>query len=254
MDIEAVAGMVFTVLFAALIGGFWALRRFVKDTTRPSFRKIEAFTTLPYDVGNAVESGKRLYVTLGSGSIFGPDTASALAGITILDVLAETGTVSDKPAMVTAGDPTTMILAQDTLRRVYRRQNALELYDHDGARLAGITPFSYAGGAMMTYKEEDVATALLLGQFGEELPLIAAAGARQHAQQIVGTGDPRAQALAFVTADHPLIGEDVYAGGAYLVGGQPAHHASLQAQDVLRLLLALILVGGGLLGLVSRLF
>ncbi|MCJ7700108.1 MAG: hypothetical protein MUO62_00870, partial [Anaerolineales bacterium] len=55
--------------------------------------------------------------------------------------------------------------------------------------------------------------------------------------------DIAAQSILYATADEPLIGEELYAGGAYVDAG-PLHTASLRAQDVVRwLLVAVILVG-----------
>ena len=66
-----------------------------------------------------------------------------------------------------------------------------------------------------------------------------------HAPLLAGTQDPTTQAALFAAADHSLIGEDVYAGGAY-IGRDAAHVASLRAQDVMRVALVVIIVLGAL--------
>jgi hypothetical protein len=63
---------------------------------------------------------------------------------------------------------------------------------------------------------------------------------------IAGTDDVQSQALFFATAEHPLIGEEVFATGAYLeVGG--LHPASLRTQDALRWAIIALILGGTLL-------
>ena len=53
----------------------------------------------------------------------------------------------------------------------------------------------------------------------------------------------QSQALLYTTADYPLIGEEVFAGGAYLGLGE-MHEASLRTQDVIRFaIIGLILLG-----------
>jgi hypothetical protein len=47
--------------------------------------------------------------------------------------------------------------------------------------------------------------------------------------------------MLFATADHPLIGEDLFAGTAY-VSGTPAHVGSLRAQDVVRLVIGGVVI------------
>jgi len=50
------------------------------------------------------------------------------------------------------------------------------------------------------------------------------------------TQDVQSQALLYATAENPLIGEDVFAGGAYLNAGL-FHRGSLRAQDLVRVLI-----------------
>jgi hypothetical protein len=64
---------------------------------------------------------------------------------------------------------------------------------------------------------------------------------------LAGSDNPAAQAMLFATTDHPLIGEDLFAGGAYIACA-PAHVGSLQAQDVIRLLIG----GAIILGVIVR--
>ncbi|MFQ5408089.1 MAG: DUF6754 domain-containing protein [Anaerolineales bacterium] len=238
-------GLGFAIVFAALITGMWLLYR--RRAQAPLLREIEGYQELPYRVGYAVEAGQRLHVSLGSGGIGGPDTAASLAGLAVLNRLAGAASISDQPPVVTAGDGAAMILAQDTLRRIYRRQHALDRYDHSAGRMTGATPFSYAAGAMMVHRDEKVATSLVMGRLGPELALITSAGERAGVHQIAGTDDPQAQALPLVTANHALIGEDMFAAGAYIAGGDPLHVASLQAQDWMRLLVAGVIIVGAVL-------
>lgn len=227
---------------------FWA-----KQTGNPPvLRDVGAYKDLPQRIGEAVENGKRIHVSLGSGAIGTQKTTAALAGLTVLDIIAESATLSDLPPVITTGDGSSAFLAQDALRRAYTQLNAMDRYDHLGGRMAGATPLSYAAGVMSTFSDENVTASLLIGTFGNEVALMADAGSRQEdAQLIIGTDDVQAQAAAYVSADNVLIGEDVYASGAYLVGGKPFHKASLQAQDVLRLLVILAILGGVALKLIG---
>lgn len=251
MSIADLLGLAVVFVAGALIVGFWAWAR--RTGAPPALRPVDAFRDLPQKTGESVEAGKRIHVSLGSGVIGSQNTAAALAGLTVLEVIAAAATISDRPPIVTAGDGASMILAQDTLRRVYRRQNALERYDHLAGRLAGPTPLSYAAAVMTAQKDEAVSTNILIGSLGNELALMADAGWGRQAHQIIGTDTPQAQAMSYVTADQPLIGEDVFASGAYLLGGNPVHKASLQTQDVLRAVVIAAIVIGALLKLVSLL-
>lgn len=231
-------------LTLALMAIFWLwARRSGKPAT---LRALPAFQDLPQRTGESVESGKRIHVSLGSGVVGGPNTASALAGLNVLEAVAEASTASDKPPIVTAGDGGAMMLAQNTFRRAYKRQNAEDRYDHLASRLAGATTLSYTAGVMTTLKDESVSTNIMIGSFGPEVALIAYAGWGEKAHQVIGTDNIQAQAQAYVTADQALIGEDMFATGAYL-GDKPLHRASLQAQDLLRILIVAAILAGPIL-------
>lgn len=232
----------FVFLFAALIGVFLALGR--QRGARPAvFRPVEALQSLPATVGAAVETGRRLHISLGSGAIGETNTAATLAGLTVLDQISAAAVVSDKPPVVTSADGAAMFLAQDTLRNVYTRQNAQQRYDPAAARVAGLSPMSFGAALTALVKDESTAGTVLVGPVGPEAVLLAEAGSRAHLTTLAGSDNPAAQALLFAAADEPLVGEDLFAGGAY-IGRLPAHVASLRAQDIMRILIGLAIVGG----------
>ena len=117
-------GLVVLVAFAGLIGVFTLLARARPHRPRV-LRRIDAFESLPTTVGQAVETGRRLHISLGTGSLGSADTVATVAGLTMLDQISAAAAVSDRPPVVTTSDGGAMLLAQDTLRSVYARQNAL---------------------------------------------------------------------------------------------------------------------------------
>ncbi len=135
------------------------------------------------------------------------------------------------------------ILTQDTLRAVYQDIGILDQYDVTFGRLTGVTPFSYAVGTMPVIRDEQVSVSLLAGNFSSEVALVADEGERVASLTLAGTDNLAGQAVIYATANEPLIGEELYAGGAYLGAGM-MHTASLQAQDVMRWLLILFILVG----------
>lgn len=233
------------VLTALIIIGLGLYLRDPERSKNLAFRPVDAFNDLPQRAGESVENGTRIHFSLGSGAVGTQTTTGALAGLAVLDVVADAATISDKPPVVTSGDGASASLGQNALRRAFNRQNASERYDHLAGRMTGPTPMSYTAGVMLTLKEEQVSTSLLIGTLGNESALMADAGMGEKAHQIIATDNIQGQAAAYVMADEALIGEDMYASGAYLLGGKPFHRASLAAQDVVRVLVILALLGGG---------
>jgi hypothetical protein len=207
------------------------------------FRPMPGFEVIGKGIERAVEAGERVHLSLGTGSVPGKDSAPALAGLAVLSRVAAATTMSDKPAVVTAGDGALAILAQDTLRAAYDKLGARERYEPTAARMLGPSPFSYVASLPMVLASEDVSIHILIGSFGAEGALAAVFGERRQAFVLAGTDDIPSQALLYAVAQHPLIGEEVYAGGAYLNVGE-LHRSSLRAQDVVRaLIVGLILAG-----------
>lgn len=226
------------VLLLAL--SFWRRR------TPGSFRSIAAYERLNRSVGLAVENGTRLHVSLGRGNLFTARGGSALAALAMLRRLAERTSVSDRPPIATSGDASLAILSQDTLQSGYRAAGAEEQYRFSTGRLTGLTPFSYAAGAIPVMHDENVSANIIIGDLGTEAALLAEAADRENTNLIAASDDLSAQSVFYATAEDPLIGEELFAAGAY-VGAGASHDASLNVQDILRWLIILaILLGAGL--------
>lgn len=239
-------GLGLVIVTAGLLLGLTFLRR--KST--PTFREIPAFTRLKRAIGSSVEDGTRLHVTLGRGGLQTPRGAAALAGLAMLRHVAEQTSVSDKPPIVTSGAADLAILSQDTLQAGYIAAGAQDIYNSTTGRLTGLTPFSYAAGAIPSMRDENVSANVLIGHFGPEVALMTDTAERTNCSAVASTDEPTAQALLFASTDEPLIGEELFAAGAYNNAG-PAHGASLQVQDILRWAIVLILLGGSALKLVG---
>jgi Domain of unknown function (DUF6754) len=242
-----ILGLVFVLVFFGLMILFVVYSR-----TRQAgvFRPIHAFDRLRREIGLAVEAGKRLHVSLGRGGLVGMEGGSALVGLTILERIARTASVSDQPPVATSGDGSVAILSQDTTYNVFQSIGAESQFDPSFGRLTGLTPFAYAAGVIPVISDEQVAMTVLAGHFGSELALIADAAERNNSVTLAGSDDITAQAVLYATADEPLIGEELYAAGAYLKSG-PLHTASLRAQDIIRWALVAIILAGAALKLVG---
>lgn len=211
-----------------------------------TLRPIDAYERLNRAVGLAVETGTRLHISLGRANIATSRGGSALAALAMLRRLAERTSASDRPPVVTSGDASLAILSQDTLQSGYRAAGAEEQYRFSTGRLTGLSPFSYAAGTMPVVRDENVSANVVIGDLGVEAALIAEASEREDSSLIAASDDLSAQTVFYVSAQDPLIGEELFAAGAY-VGAGPAHEASLQVQDILRWLVILAILAGAFL-------
>ena len=240
----SIIGLVLVLVAAGLLLGLTFIRR----RSAPTFRKIAAFTQLKRAIGISVEDGTRLHISLGRSGLQTPNGAPGLAGLAMLRHLVEQTSASDKPPIVTSGAGDLSILTRDTLQAGYQAAGAEDIYDPTTGRLTGLTPFSFAAGAIPSMRDENVSSNVFIGHFGPEVALLTDTAERTNSPAIAAAVDPTAQAILYASVEEPLIGEELFAAGAYSNAG-PAHQASLQVQDILRLVIILVLLGGSLLKL-----
>jgi hypothetical protein len=227
---------------AVLLLAFTFLRR----KSSAVFRTIEAYERLKHAVGQAVEDGTRLHVSIGRGNLFTARGGSALAALAMLRHLSERTSLSDQPPIVTSGDASLAILSQDTLQSGYRATGAEDQFRFTTGRLTGLTPFAFAAGIMPVMRDENVSSNVVIGDFGSEAALIVDAAASNETDLIAASDNLSAQAILYASSQEPLIGEELFAAGAYL-GAGASHEASLQTQDLLRWLVILAILGGAVL-------
>lgn len=240
-----ILGLIFVVIFFVLMA-FYAFR--ARQAPRWPQREIPAFGRLRRGIGLAVEAGQRLHLTLGHGGVSGLEGGSTLVGLSVLQRIARVASVSDRPPITTSGEATQGILSQDSLRSALRSINADDLYAPTAGQISGLTPFSFAVGTLPVIYDQQVAVTILAGHFGSEVALITDAAERNGNLTLGGSDSLPAQAILYATAQEPLIGEELYAAGAYLQAGA-MHLASLRVQDIFRWILAGIILAGAVLKL-----
>jgi hypothetical protein len=103
-------------------------------------------------------------------------------------------------------------------------------------------PAAYAAGVMGILGAERVEANVMVGAFGDEYLLMGEAANRHRCQHLGGVSDPAVLPFVYATAQQALIGEDMYAAGAYL-NRKPWHLASLRGQDALRWGIVLAIIG-----------
>lgn len=247
MSLDNLLGLAVVAAALILMLGYAAITW--KREPRP-LRQIQTFLRLQRAIGLAVEAGNRLHLSLGRGNFLSSQAGVGFAGLSVLDLIARSTSISDRPPVSSAGEAVLSILAQDTQRSVARDLG--REFDPARAQLTGVTPFSYAAGAAALLDEDEVGANLLLGSLGSEVALIIEAGERAGSPALGGTDNLSGQAVLYASADQPLIGEEVFASGAYLGAGR-LHSASLFAQDVLRWAVILAILTGAILKLAALL-
>jgi hypothetical protein len=240
-------GIVVVVLFVGLMAFFSFIN---KDQKTKNIRPIPAYDKINQEINVAVEDGTQLHISLGRGGITGPESAAALAGLGILKQVIEKSSICDHPPVASTGNPVISILAQDTIKGSSKAISISDNIKNPSGELIGITPFSYAVGTLSIIRNDNVSANIHTGWFGNEVTWITTAGERQSSSTIAGTSQLPAQAIIYASASDPLIGEELFAGGAYL-GAGGMHQASISAQDVVRWLIIFIILASVLMNILG---
>ena len=241
MDYTLEAALILLGLFALLFILFNLIRR--PDSPFP-LRPIPAYERLRRLSVQSVETGRAIHVSMGSGA-WSQATPELVAGLVTLDYVEHEAARADKALCATTGSPVALLLAMNVLQLNLARAGAHtglagnELYFYGPDRLA------YAvGSAHQAYRRPRESHALV-GNYGDEGLWLAEALQPRGEPVLGGTSDPAAVALMHLSVDESIIGEDLFAAGAYL--HRPRYLGSLATQDVMRFVLALLIVAGAIL-------
>ena len=217
---------------------------------RPKIRPLAAFQDLWDATGYAAETGGSIHIGLGSGGLNSEHAVTSLAGLQVVQSLADTAVSYNASPIITVGDPTLLPVAQDILRRAYERNGRGKMYHPDRVRFVAPSPVAYAAGAAHVVATEDVTTNVVDGTFGAEVSLITNAGARRDLPQLAAADAPDALGALYPATDRLAAGEELYAAGAQ-ISGERRFLVSLVAQDVLRVILALVILASAVLAFLS---
>ncbi len=210
---------------------------------RSAFREISAYKRLQREIGLSVEGGKKIHITLGRGGVADLRAGSGFIGLSLLSRLSKTVSVSDHPPVVSSGEAVLGILAQDTVKNTVSFLGAEDVYSPDQNQISGLTPFAYASGAMPIALDDTISADVVAGNLGAEVGLITDAAELNQSTVIGGSDNLSAQAVMFASLQEPLVGEELYVGGAYLQANL-WHRASVRAQDFIRWVLIILLLTG----------
>ena len=238
--------LIMTLLFIGVVGYFIKAAQKGKDFY---IRPIAGMNAIEEAVGRAAETGKKVMYIPGIGGI--ADIAT-LASLAILSRIAEKTAEYDTGLIMPNYDPIVLQVAQEAVKEAYAKAGRPDAYSDDMAFFQSQRQFAYAAGVSGTIAREKPATIFLMGVFFAESLLLAEAGNAVGAIQIAGT-DRDHQLPFFVTAcDYTLIGEELYAAGAYL-SRDPKLLGSLKGQDWFKVI-SLVFTALLLLGVLGSLF
>jgi hypothetical protein len=219
------------------------VRRSTNQRSGTGLRPIAAYEAIRGMMGRAAEEGKGVHLSLGRSGVGGEQTPTVSAGLSVLRAIAEEGAAFDSAPTVTVADPIVLLAAQDTVYRAHQHRGSTAHFAETDVQLIAPDAIAYAVGAQDRIDDPRTGANVMVGHLDEEYLFLGEAGAQRKIVQVAGSNALSAQPFMLSTADHVLLGEEMYAAGAYL-GRRPSQVASLYVQDTLRGLAVVAIVIG----------
>lgn len=232
----------FVLLIFTIVTIVFAIRKSQKGEA-PKIRRIAGLDSIEEALGRATEMGRPVHYTPGLSDVTADTAPQTFAGLEILAYVTQLAAKYDTSLVVTIRQPNVYPLAEETVKQGYLSAGKPQAFTPDTVRFLSSEQFAYAAGVVGIFMREHVAANLMMGAFWAESLLFAEAGSQAGAIQIAGTA-AMAQIPFFVAAcDYTLIGEELYAGGAYLSQDR-VKLGSIWGQDIIKaVVMGMIILG-----------
>ena len=193
----------------------------------PKVRKVAGLEALEEAIGRATEMGRPIHFTPGIGDCGEPMT---LAAFTVLEYVAKLAARFDTRLIVTNRNASVYPVTESIAKEAYLSEGQLDAFNPMDIRYLSDNQFGYASGVVGILHREKVATNLMFGLYYAESLIVAEAGNQAGAIQIAGSAYIYQLPMFVAACDYTLIGDELYAAGAYL-SQEPILLANLIAQD-----------------------
>lgn len=229
----------FSLFLVAFVLVYFYFADYVRKGKPFSIRRIPGLDAITEAVGRCTEMGRPVHYTFGTFEF----SANHLASF---DVLAHTATLCARTGtdiICTTARPEITPIAEEIIRAAYAREGKMDAFKPDNIRFLSTTQNAYVQSIHGIFMREKPAANLLLGAFNAESLQLSEVGQQIGAMQIAGTGRTNHIPFFIATCDYVLIGDELFASGAY-ISRQPGQVGALFAQDFGKwLTIGLVIIG-----------
>jgi len=204
-------------------------------------RRIPGIDAIEEAIGRATELGRPMMFSTGLTRL----NALLYALLGIVTYVSRKAATYGCRLIFPQCDVEVMPIVEETAREAYRAVGRVDQFNPQDVRFLSPSQFAFASGYMGIAHREQAASCFLFGAFAAESLILAEAGQQVGAMQVAGTPTLTQVPFFLTSCDYTIIGEEVYAAGAYL-SREPSQLGSVRGQDVSKLVvLVMLLVGLG---------
>ncbi len=215
----------FVLMLVIIVVFFWTLSHARRKGL--FIRRIAGLDAIDEAIGRATEMGRPIYYSTGIGPM---SSIPTIASTSILSEVSRKVAQYDTQLKVPHFDPIVMTVCKEVVKQAYTEAERPDSYREDTNFFVSADQFSYAAAVDGMIHREKPAACFFIGHFMAESLLLAEVGATTGAIQIAGTEQESQLPFFFTSCDYTLIGEELYAAGAYL-SKEPMLLSTLKVQD-----------------------
>ncbi len=202
-------------------------------------RRLAGVDALEDAVGRSTEMGRPVLYVSGIGET---EDIQTIASLLILGHLSAITAEYDTDLRVANAYPLTMVIAEEVVRQGYADAGRADAHRPEDVLFISSEQFAFAAGVSGMILRERPATNIFFGKFYAESLMLAETGYLTGAVQIAGTAELTQLPFFISACDYTLMGEELFATSAYLTRA-PDQLALLKAGDVMKVVIALVVVG-----------
>ncbi|MCX6344550.1 MAG: hypothetical protein NT018_05680 [Armatimonadetes bacterium] len=206
-------------------------------------RRIAGLKEIDEAVGRATEMGRPMLFNTGNADF---TAAPTLAAIGVLGHVAQTAAKMGARVIVFTCVPVVIPVAEDVVKGAYAAEGRPELFDAKDIRFLAAQGDQTALASAQIMKDEKTASHFYFGSYDFTALLYTEPGQHVGAVQIAGCAEPNQIPFFIATCDYTVIGEELYAAGAYLTR-EPTMLGSIVGQDYCKIAILLVIIAGTLL-------
>jgi len=226
--------LLMTILITAVF--LYSLSRAKKGQS--FIRRINGLDAIEEAVGRATEMCKPIFYTTG---LYDIEAISTIASVFVLGEVAKKVAAYDCGLVVPHKQFLTMSVCRAVTKEAYAEAGRSDSYKEDSNFFLNPDQFAYATGVEAIITREKPAACFFMGSFAAEALLMSEVGTTVGAIQVAGTDSEDQLPFFFTSCDYTLIGEELYAAGAYL-SKDPLLVSALKVQDFGKLLFMVLAI------------
>ena len=203
-------------------------------------RRLPALDRIEEVVGRAAEMGKPAMFVAGNDT---PESGSTMAAFAVFESVANYAVVTQTEVVVPVQVPLVDVVLRSSLRNIFTLAGRPELFNEDEVSYEVDNQPAYIGIVGDSMETHSPASIFYFGDFTYESMVYTEMGNNIGAVQVAGCENPKQTAFFIVGCDYCLIGEELFAAGAYLKR-DVIQMATLLAQDRIKILAFLTMLLG----------